>query len=90
LEYSTPYLADLSTEEIDSLLHTLTSLYPTHAPLRDKVLQKLIIWILAYIFRNDPTFWNKNYPGKFQEVYFSKVAEDFMPMSSLVQDLIIQ
>ena len=54
------------------------------------MLQKLIIWILAYIFRNDPTFWNKNYPGKFQEVYFSKVAEDFMPMSSLVQDLIIQ
>lgn len=90
LEFAAPYLKELSTEEVDTLLNTLVCLYPTHVALREKVLQKLVIWILAYLFRSDPTFWNKHYLGKFQELYFSKSAEDFAPIASLTQDLIIQ
>lgn len=66
VEYSVPYLSELTTEDVDCFQNTLVALYPTHAILRDKILQKLIIWIMAYLYKDDPTFWNKNYPGKFQ------------------------
>jgi hypothetical protein len=67
----------------------VVSLHPSNLTLREKVLQKLVIWVLAFILKNDLTFWNKNYPGKYYDLYFSKSAEDFVPISGLMQDLII-